>query len=57
MGPLNGTPPPPKSEEADAYERLAAESGNLANTQRVRVTGPLKQTDDGYRLEVRLFTL
>jgi hypothetical protein len=52
-----GAPKPPKSEEADAYERLAADSGNLANTQRVRVTGPLKQTDDGYRLEVRLFTL
>jgi galactose oxidase len=41
--------------EALAYERLAAASRNLPDGQQVTVTGPLKQTDAGYQLHVRLF--
>ena len=41
--------------EARAYERLAAASRNLPDGQQVTVTGPLKQTDAGYQLHVRLF--
>jgi hypothetical protein len=41
--------------EALAYERLAAASRSLPDGQQVTVTGPLKQTDAGYQLHVRLF--
>jgi galactose oxidase len=50
-----GTPKPLEPGEIVAYERLAAESRNVAGRRRVTVTGPLKLTDAGYRLEVRLF--
>ena len=41
--------------EALAYERLAAAARDLADGQPVTVTGPLKQTDAGFQLHVRLF--
>jgi galactose oxidase len=41
--------------EERAYERLAVASRNLPHRQQVTITGPLKQTDMGYRLHVRLF--
>jgi hypothetical protein len=41
--------------EALAYERLAAAARDLADGQKVTVTGPLKQTDAGFQLHVRLF--
>jgi galactose oxidase len=46
---------PLEGDEALAYERLAAASRNLPDGQSVTVTGPLKQTDVGYQLHVRLF--
>jgi hypothetical protein len=46
---------PLEAGEALAYERLAAASRSLPNGRQVTVTGPLKQTDAGYRLHVRLF--
>jgi len=50
-----GVPKPLEEAEALAYERLAAASRDLADGQQVSVTGPLKQTDAGYQLQVRLF--
>jgi hypothetical protein len=44
--PVAGAPEPLDPEEEAAYGRLAAD-------QRVTITGPLKQIDDAYRLEVR----
>lgn len=41
--------------EALAYERLAAAARDLAEGEQVTVTGPLKQTDAGSQLHVRLF--
>jgi galactose oxidase len=41
--------------EALAYAKLAAASRDLPDGQQVTVTGPLKQTDAGYQLHVRLF--
>jgi len=41
--------------EVLAYERLAAAARDLTDGQQVTVTGPLKQTDVGYQLHVRLF--
>lgn len=52
-----GRPEPLKPGEAEAYERLAAQSKNLAHGQRVTITGPLQQTDPGYELKVRLFKI
>ena len=46
---------PLEGDEALAYERLAAASRNSPDGQRVTVTGPLRQTDVGYQLRVRLF--
>jgi hypothetical protein len=43
--------------EALAYEKLAAASRDLPDGQQVTVTGPLKQTDAGYLLHVRLFEI
>jgi hypothetical protein len=34
---------------------LVADARSFPPGQRLTVTGPLKQTADGYRLEVRLF--
>ena len=44
-------------DEALAYEKLAAASTGLRNGQQVSVTGPLKQTNEGYQLLVRLFQI
>jgi hypothetical protein len=52
-----GRPEPLKPSEAEAYERLASQSKNLAHGQRVTITGPLQQTDTGYELKVRLFRI
>ncbi len=54
---LAGIPKPLEDGEALAYERLAAASRDLADGRPVTVTGPLKQTDAGYRLQVRLFNV
>ena len=43
--------------EAAAFQSMAAELGNLTSRQQVTVTGPLKQAETGYRLEVRVFTI
>jgi hypothetical protein len=48
------TPKTVEAAEAIAYERLAAESKKLPHGQRVTVTGPLKLTESGYQLEVRV---
>jgi hypothetical protein len=48
---------PPERDEALAYEKLAAASTGLRNGQQVSVTGPLKQTNEGYQLLVRLFQI
>jgi hypothetical protein len=48
------TPKTVEAAEAIAYERLAAESQKFPHDQRVTVTGPLKLTDSGYQLEVRV---
>ncbi len=48
----------PDESERSAYEqlRLAIAAGDLANGQRVLVTGPLKQTDaNEYQVHVRVF--
>ena len=47
-------PKPLEPTEAIAYEELSVTSKNLASDQRVTVTGPLKMTDGGYQLEVRM---
>jgi galactose oxidase len=52
-----GAPQQLAADEQGAYDRLAAKAPELALGQRVTVTGPLKKTDAGYHLEVRLFTL
>ena len=44
-----------KRGSSSLYERLAAASSELPDGQQVTVTGPLKQTDAGYLLYVRLF--
>lgn len=46
-----GAPRPLEPDEASAYEQLASASRD----GEVSVTGPLRQTDEGYRLEVRRF--
>jgi hypothetical protein len=43
--------------EALAYEKLAAASTGLPDGQQVTVTGPLKQTEAGCQLHVRLFNV
>ncbi len=48
---------PMEEGEALAYEELGAAFRSLADGQRVTVTGPLIQTDIGYRLHVRLVRL
>lgn len=52
-----GAPRPLEPAESEAYGMLAADARTLPPGQRLTVTGPLKQTADGYRLEVRLFTV
>lgn len=44
----------PDDDEPLAFERLAASVRGRANGEQVAVTGPLIQTDRGYRLHVRL---
>jgi galactose oxidase len=46
---------PLEGDEALAYERLTVASRGWPDGQQVTVTGPLKQTDVGYQLHVRLF--
>ena len=46
---------PPRTEESEAYERLAAEARDRPDKPQLTVTGPLEQMDSRYRLEVRLF--
>jgi hypothetical protein len=50
------TRPATQAEEL-AYRRLEGAVGSLSPEQRLTVTGPLKQTDAGYRLHVRLFAV
>ena len=50
-------PKPVEPLEAEAYQTLAASSKDLAEGQRLTVTGPLKQSDAEYLLEVRRFEL
>jgi hypothetical protein len=45
---------PLETDEALAYERLAAASTGSARRRRLTVTGPLTMTDSGYRLHVRV---
>jgi galactose oxidase len=49
------TPKPLDAGEALAYERLTTAFRDLADGQQVTVTGPLKQTEEGYQLQVRRF--
>ncbi len=44
-----------KESEVRAYDELAAASKDFADGQQVTVTGPLKQTEAGYQLHVRVF--
>lgn len=46
---------PLEPDEALAYDRLVAASAGVPSGQPVSVTGPLKETDGGYELHVRLF--
>jgi hypothetical protein len=46
-----------EGDEALAYEKLAAASTGLPDGQQVTVTGPLKQTEAGCQLHVRLFNV
>jgi hypothetical protein len=48
-----GAPKASEESEVRAYDELAAR--DLADGQQVTVTGPLKQTEAGYQLHVRLF--
>jgi len=48
---------PPEEGEALAYEKLAAASKDVSASHQVTITGPLKQTDAGYGLHVRLFNV
>jgi galactose oxidase len=50
-----GAPKPLEPAESEAYGMLAADARTFPPGQRLTVTGPLKQTADGYQLEVRLF--
>lgn len=50
-----GAPKALEEGEERAYEKLVAIAGDLAVGPDVIVTGPLKQTDTGYQLHVRLF--
>ncbi len=52
-----GAPATLTPDEANAFERLAVEARANADGRQASVTGPLKQLDSGYRLEVRWFTL
>jgi hypothetical protein len=52
-----GAPQPAEPDEVIAYERLAARAHELPAGQEVTVTGPLKESDTGYLLEVRTFAL
>jgi hypothetical protein len=48
-------PKAPEPEEANAYQRLMAESRQLG-TGRIRVTGPLDPSEPGLQLQVRDFS-
>ena len=48
------SPRAPEPQEANAYQNLAAAP---VEHHRVTVTGPLEETDSGYLLEVRVFTV
>jgi hypothetical protein len=50
------SPKVPDPAEANAYNSLEGERSNLAVGQPVTITGPLKETDPGYLLEVRAFS-
>jgi galactose oxidase len=52
-----GAPKPLEPAESEAYGMLAADARTFPPGQRLTVTGPLKQSADGYQLEVRLFTV
>ncbi|HEY9404973.1 MAG TPA: galactose oxidase-like domain-containing protein [Pyrinomonadaceae bacterium] len=50
-----GESKPLEEGEAVAYERLSAVFKDFAAGQEVTITGPLKQSGEGYKLQVRLF--
>lgn len=50
-----GAPEALAPDEADAYDRLAGKAGTGQDRQRATITGPLKQVDTGYKLQVRWF--
>ncbi|GHO97424.1 hypothetical protein KSF_074720 [Reticulibacter mediterranei] len=52
-----GAPQPAEPDEVIAYERLATRVHELPAGQEITITGPLKQSDTGYMLEVRMFAL
>ena len=52
-----GETKPLEAGEADAYERYSAAFKDLPAGREVTITGPLKQSGDGYKLQVRLFTV
>jgi hypothetical protein len=52
----DGAPKALDPQEAGAFASLSAQVANLAPGKAVTVTGPLKETAAGFRLEVRLFT-
>ena len=46
-------PTPLDAVEAQAYATLQQQAHDAGGSLTVGVTGPLRQTDEGYRLEVR----
>jgi galactose oxidase len=51
------SPRVPDPREANAYQTLAAQPSSLSAGQQVTVTGPLEETDAGYLLKVRVFSI